>query len=479
MGNLQRKVTKAVMWSFLDRIGQQGVQFLVAIVLARLLMPSDIGIIGLLSIFMALAQSFIESGFSQALIQKGTTDHLDECSVFYFNVLMGCIVVVILWVGAPFIAEFFETPVLIPITRVLSFNVLINAFGLIQTALLTKELDFRTQVKAGFTAALMSGVIGIGMAYQGFGVWSLVAQSISFNVLKNGLLWWLSHWRPAPMFSWTALKTMFGFGSRLLVSGIIDTVFKQIYNPVIGKLFSPAALGYYTLATRIALLPSDSLTSIVSRVTFPAFSSIREDKQRLKGSMGKTLRLMMIINVPILVGLALVAENLVRVVLTEKWLPTVPYLQLYCIVALLLPFHYTNLNALLALGRSDLNLRLEIIKKSLIAAFISIAWRWGVTGLIISQVLISLISLYLNSYYVGKLIHYPMTEQLWDVMPSFGLGAMMAIFVSMLNCIDFHHTVVFLTCQVVVGAISFVLLGLLFRVSTFSEFLIIMKSIKS
>jgi O-antigen/teichoic acid export membrane protein len=378
--SLKHKTIGALSWSFFERVGQNGIQFVIAIVLARLLAPAEFGLIAMLAIFMAVAQSFIDSGFGSALIQKQDASYTDECSIFYFNILVSIVAAGILCIAAPWIAEFYNAPILAPLTRALSLNLVINAFGLIQTSLLTKRIDFKLQLKVSIFATFFSGIIGILMAYKGFGVWSLVAQSLSQNLFRTCLLWLVMSWRPSWTFSLKSLRTLFSFGSKLLFSGLLDVLFQNIYLVVIGKLFSPADLGFYSRAKEFSQLPVHNLSSSIGRVTYPVFSSIQNDKNRLRDGVRKTLSMMAILTFPLMIGLMVVAKPLVIILIGDRWLPSVPYLQLLCIVGLLYPLHAINLNVLKAQGRSDLFLKLEVIKKFNALIAILVTYRWGHNG---------------------------------------------------------------------------------------------------
>lgn len=422
---LKEKTAGALFWSFIERIGQNGMQFVIAIILARLLSPAEFGLIAMLALFMAVAQSFIDSGFGSALIQKRDASHIDECSIFYFNIFVGISAAGALCLSAPWIASFYNTPILVPLTRVLSLNLIINALGLIQATLLTKHIDFKTQLKVGLLATVFSGTIGVIMAYMGFGVWSLVFQSLGQNIFRTCLLWIMVHWRPAWTFSIYSLRSLFVFGSKLLFSGLFDTVFQNIYLVVIGKLFSPTDLGFYGRARDFSQFPVQNVSSSVERVTFPVFSTIQGDKIRLKEGVRKALSMMAVLTFPMMVGLMIVARPLVVVLIGEKWLPCVSYLRLLCIVGMLYPLHVINLNVLKAQGRSDLFFRLEVIKKSMALTAIVITCRWGITAMIIGQIVTSIIAYYLNSYYTGKLLRYSAVAQIRDVMPAFIFSCIM------------------------------------------------------
>lgn len=474
-GNLKNRTFTALIWSFFERIGQQGIQFVIAVILARLLTPAEFGMIAMLAIFIAVAQSFIDSGFGYALIQKQDANHIDECSVFYFNIFISIVGAVFLWLVAPWIAAFYNATLLVPITRALSLNLVVNAFGLIQTSLLTKHIDFKAQLKVSLIATLLSGIIGIIMAYNGFGVWSLVAHSLSQNFFRTCLLWLIMSWRPSWTFSFRSLRTLFSFGSKLFFSGLMNTLFENIYLVVIGKLFSPEYLGFYARAKSIQELPVMNISASVGRVTYPVFSSIQNDKERLKTGVRKALTSMAIINFPLMIGLAIVSEPLIRVLLTDKWISCVPYLQLLCVVGILYPLHVINLNVLMAQGRSDLFLQLEIIKKILIIAAIAITYRWGISAMIIGQIVTSFIAYYLNSYYTGKLLDYSIMQQVKDVRPFFIISCIMGGMVYGLTFLKISSDYILLTIQIFFGSTIYIGFCFVARISTFLEIIGIIK----
>ncbi len=473
--HLKSKTIRGIFWSFAERIGQQGIQFVISIILARLLLPEQFGLIAMLALFMAVAQSFLDSGFGQALIQKQDATSVDESSVFYFNIFVGVIAAGLLSLAAPWIAAFYKTPLLKPLTRALSLNLIINSFGLVQTALMTKRVDFKTQMKITMTSSFLSGVIGIAMAYKGFGVWSLVAQSLSANAFRTALLWVFNPWRPVQAFSFASLRTMFGFGSKLLFSGLLDTIYNNMYLVVIGKLFSAKDLGFYSRARTIEQVPVENISGSVGRVTYPVYSSIQNDKARLKRGVNMSLTTLAMVNFPLMIGLAVVARPLVQVLLTDKWLPCVPYLQLLCIVGILYPLHSINLNVLKAQGRSDLQSRLEVLKKVLAVVVIFITYRWGIKALIYGQLVTSCLAYYLNSYYTGKLLNYPIWEQVRDVLPIFGFAIMMGAGMYAMSFIPLPSQIVLLILQIVAGTTFYIALCYLFKLSSLNEILAMVK----
>ena len=473
--SLKHKTVGGVFWSILERGGQQGIQVVISIILAWLLSPAQFGLISMLTIFMAVAQSFQDSGFGSALIQKKDATHIDSCSIFYFNIIVGIIAAGLLCLAAPWIAAFYKEPTLTALTRFLSLNLVINSFALIHSTLLIKNIDFKTQLKVSITATIGSGIIGIVLACCGFGVWSLAIQSVTSTLFRTVLLWFFNKWRPSLVFSLAALKSMFVFGSRLLASGLLDTIFRNIYLVVIGKIFTATDLGFYTRARSCLRLSSENLAMSVSRVMFPVFSSIQDDIDRLKKCAQKTLTILMFLNFPIMTGILITAKPVVSVILTEKWLPCVPYLQLLCIIGLILPLQVLNLNILMAKGRSDLFLRLEILKKILVVISITITYRWGIQAMIYGQICVSSLSYYLNSYYTGRLIDYPLREQIFNLLPYFGITIVMGICVYCLQLFPFPNNWSLLICQVLVGISIYSAISRALKVPAFIEVISILK----
>jgi teichuronic acid exporter len=467
--NLKHKTVHALSWSFLETIAQRGVRFVVGIVLARLLFPEEFGLIGMLMIFMEVIRILLDSGFGAALIQKREATQIDISSIFYFNIVIGLIAAGLLCLAAPWIATFYNQPILTQLTRALSLTIVINSFGMIQKTILTKQINFKTQTKVSFIAGLLSGITGICMAVLGFGVWSLVVQQISASFFSTLSLWFLSSWRPSLVFSFNSLREMFGFGSKILFSGVLNQIFDNIYLVVIGRLFSAADLGFFTRAKTLNDLPSQTLSQMVGRVTFPVFSKIQDNPERLKRGLKKALTTLVLVNFPMMIGLAIVARPLVITLLTEKWSPSIPYLQLLCMVGLLFPLHLINLNMLQALGRSDLFLRLEIIKKIMIVINIVITWRWGIAAIICGMIVISFISYYLNSYYNGVLIGYSIKEQIFDLFPYFVIAGLMGGVVYATGFAHFPNHFSMLLVQVVTGCALYIVLCRAFRLKAFME----------
>lgn len=469
--SLKSRAIRGLLWSGLDGISQQALVLGIGIILARLLDPADFGLIGMLAIFMAVARNVLDSGFGQALIQKKDATEVDTCSVFYFSIVVGVIATGLLYLVAPAIADFYGQPALTVLTRVMALNIIINSFALVPTTLLSRHIDFKTQTKISLVATSASGAVGVTLAFLGFGVWSLVIQQITVNGLKTILVWCLSTWRPSLRFSLKALRTMFTFGSRLLASGLLNTIFDNLYIVVIGRLFSPSQLGFYSRARTMQQMPTATFSEMVTRVIFPVFSAVQDDATKLKRGLQKIVGGVVAIHFPIMVGLAVVARPLVKVLLTEKWLPSVPYLQLLCLAGLLFPLHVVNLDILKAKGRSDLFFRLEIIKKILVVVAIVVTYRWGILGLIAGQIVVSVLAYYLNTYYVGKLIEYPISEQIRDLLPYLAIAGVMGAAVHAVGFLPLPGEMITLLCQIAAGVLIYPTLCMISGLSVFSELL--------
>jgi O-antigen/teichoic acid export membrane protein len=469
MDKLHEKTVHALSWSFVETVARMGVQFAIGVIMARLLAPEQFGLIAMLTIFTAVSQSFLDSGFGSAIIQKRDVSQTDFCSVFYFNLAMGLAVVGLLFLAAPWIAAFYRQPALTSLLRVLSLTIVINSFGLVQNAIITKSIDFKTSTKVSMIAGIMSGVIGISMALAGYGVWSLVVQQVASAFFRTASLWVCSSWRPILVFSLTALKGLFSFGSRMLVSSVLNQFFENVYPLVIGRLFSAADLGYFSRAKSLNDLPSQTLSSMVGRVTFPVFSTIQDNPARLKRGLRKALTTLVMVNFPVMIGLAVVAYPLVQVLLTAKWLPSVGYLQLLCVAGLLYPLHLLNLNVLQAMGHSDLFLRLEIVKKIMIVLNIAVTWRWGISALVYGMVINSLLAYYLNSYYTGRLIDYSLREQVKDLLPYLAVSVLAGGAAYAAGLLNSGNAWSALLVQVSCGVLSYVCLSRLFRLRAFME----------
>lgn len=473
--SLKQKTVTGVLWSSLERFSVQGIQFVVMIVMARMLTPNDYGLVGMLAVFISISQSLVDSGFSQALIRKQNRTETDNSTVFYFNIIVGIILYAIIFVSAPFIADFYNEPQLTAITRVICLSVLFNSMVIVQRALLTIKIDFKTQAKAALTAAISSGIVGIWMAVSGYGVWSIVAQQL-INLGVNALLLWiLSNWRPQWVYSWKSFHELFGFGSKLLASGLIETLYRNIYLIIIGKVFSAADLGYYTRAHQFTDFPSSNLTGIIQRVTYPVLCSIQNEDARLADVYRRFLRITAFVIFPLMLGLAAVAEPLVLTLLKEQWLFAATLLSIICFSMMWYPVHAINLNLLQVKGRSDLFLRLEIYKKIIGVIILCVTIPMGLVAMCIGSFFSSMIALVINTHYTGKLIGVGFFRQMSDLMPTFLLSVSMGAFVYLIINILNIHPIAQLVIGIVIGILYYVLLALLFKFTEFKELLQLLK----
>lgn len=455
--SLKTKTVKGSVWSLLERFSVQGVSFIVMIIMARILTPDDYGLVAMLVIFIAISQSLVDSGFSNALIRKQDRDETDNSTVFYFNIGVGTVLYLILFFCAPLIARFYDEPLLTKITRIISLSILINSFVVVQRAILTSDLNFKTQAKASMSAAIISGIVGISMAYTGLGVWSIVWYQLTNLSVNAILLWILSKWRPKFLYSWESFRELFGFGSKLAASGILDTLYNNIYLIVIGKVFNASDLGYYTRASQFAQFPSSNLTGIIQRVTYPVLCSIQNDNQRLRDVYRRFLRLSAFIVFPLMTGLAAVAKPLILLLLKAQWSFSIILLQLLCFSMMWYPIHAINLNLLQVKGRSDLFLRLEILKKIVGVIILCITVPMGLIAMCIGSIFGSLIALIINTHYTGKLIQVGFLTQIHDILPTiaYSLSSGIVVF-SIVNLLP--HLWLQLTLGIFSGILFFILL---------------------
>ena len=465
---IRNKAIKGVGWSFADNILNQGVTFLVGLVLARLLSPEEYGLIGIIAIFIAVFNSIVDSGFSNALIRKNDAGDADYNTVFITNMVMSVLLFCVMFFGAPVIASFFNRPQLIPLTKVMASVVIINAFAIIQRTILVKKVDFKTQTKVSAIASVASGVVGIGMASGGLGVWSLVGQQLSRQFLNSLFLWVFAKWYPKLQFSLKSFKELFNFGWKLMVSGLIDTVWREIYQVVIGKFYSPATLGQYTRAHQFGSIFSTNLTAVVQRVSYPVLSEIQDDVLKLKNAYKKVIKVTMLITFCCMLGLAAIAEPMIVSLIGDQWLPAVPFLQILCFSMMLYPLHAINLNMLQVQGRSDLFLRLEIIKKIIAVVPLLLGIFVNIYLMLFGSVITGFIAYYLNAFYSGKFLNYSILEQVRDIMPSFIIAMIMAVSVWGISFINLP-SVALLAIQLSAGVVMIVLLCESVRLDSYLE----------
>ena len=450
--SLKDKTVKGTIWSGIDNITQFGVSFLVSIVLARLLTPDDYGLIGIIAIFTAVCTTLINGGFTTALIRKKDVADDDYNTAFIVNLGVSILLYAVIYLSSPFIAVFFHRTELVALTRVSSLGIVIGALGLVQQTRLTKRIDFKTQTKITIVASVVSGIVGITMAFMGFGVWSLVAQSLTSQGLRTSFLWVANKWIPQLRFSSESFHELFGFGWKMMASSLLDTVWKEMYQVVVGKFYSPATLGQYTRAKGFSQLFSSNLTTVIQRVTYPVLSNIQDDKDRMIAAYRRIIKVTMFIAALSMFFLGAVSEPLLYCLIGPKWHEASIYLPLICISMSSYPLHAINLNMLQVQGRSDLFLVLEILKKIIALGPLFVGAFVGVIPMLYANILTTVIAFFLNSYYSGKFLGYSSWMQIKDIAPSYGLATLVALCVYCLKYLPISYWVV-LPMQIFLGSI--------------------------
>lgn len=458
MNNIKSQVITSLLWKLMERGGTQGIQFIVQIVLARLLLPEEYGTIALLTIFMAIANVFVQSGLNTALVQKKNVDEIDFSSVFFMSLCIAGILYVTLFFAAPFIAGFYVEPKLISVLRVLSFTLFFGAFNSIQNAVISRNMQFKKLFYSSLGATVVSGTIGILMAYTGFGIWALVIQQLTNQLLITIILWFTVKWRPKLLFSFNRVKILFSYGWKLLISVLIDTLYMNLSSLLIGIIYSPAMLGFYNRGQQFPALLVTNINGSIQSVMLPALSSQQDNRQRVKSMVRRSIVTSSFIMFPMMIGLAVIAKPLVLILLTDKWLPAVPFLQIFCLSYALWPIHTANLQAINALGRSDIFLKLEIIKKLLGLTILGVSVFYGVYSIALGMFITGVISTFINAYPNKKLLNYSYKEQWKDVMPSLILSLTMGVIIYSIQLIRFDSLMT-LIIQVFVGAGFYLLMA--------------------
>ena len=483
--SLKNKTVKGLGWSALDNAARYGMQFAIGIVLARLLSPDDYGLLGLTGIFTVVCTALVNGGFTTALIRKKDATDDDFNTAFICNLGMSLLLYALIFVCAPLIADFFGRGELIPLVRVSSFGLIIGALGMVQQTRLTKRIDFKTQTKITIIASAISGAVGIGMAIMGFGVWALVAQQLMSHALRTLLLYIIplqggqrgARWLPRLRFSAESFHDLFGFGWKMMVSALLNAVWKELYQVVVGKFYNPATLGQYTRARHYAKLFSSNLTTVVERVTYPVLSSIQDDKERMVSAYRRIIRTSMFITAAALFFLGAVSEPLIYCMIGPKWHEASTYLPLICITYSLYPLHAINLNMLKVQGRSDLFLGLEIIKKVIALTPLFVGAFIGIMPMLWVNIGVGVIAYFLNSYYSGRLLGYSSWMQLRDIAPSYALAIAIALSVWFLKYLPLSYWIV-LPLQICVGTTVFFTLCKLFKLNEYKEIIDILKKRK-
>ena len=448
--SLQKRTLKGMVWTSFDSFSKFGIRFIISLILARILSPSEFGQIGMLTVFITVSQSIIVSGFSQALVRKKDRTQTDCSTVFYFNIVVSVIMYTILFFCAPAIARFYELPQLCQLLRVLGVVLIIDSCGVVQRALYTAAIDFKTIAKVALSASIVAGITSLVFAWNGFGVWSLVFQQIVFSICSIILLWYFSKWRPIWTYSWKSFREMFAFGSNLLISGLIDTIYKNMYTLVIGKVFSAASLGQYTRSAYFANLPSHNLTLVLQRVSYPVLCDIQNEDARLHKNYRLLIRMSSFFVFPTMCLMAALSYSLIEVAIGPKWHFASTLLIPMCFARMWYPVHVINLNLLKVKGRSDLFLRLEIYKKLLGVTMLAISIQFGLVFMCWSVIFNSIIALVINTHYTGKLINAGFLLQMRDLAPTLllSLGIFAVVFI---ESIFIHNSVAHLLIGLLTG----------------------------
>lgn len=466
--SLKNKTVKGVAWSGLDNVAHFGVSFMVSIVLARLLSPDDYGLLGIIAIFTAVCTSLINGGFTTALIRKKNATDDDYNTAFIVNLGVSLLLYAAIYFCSPIIAQFFHREELIALTQLSSLGMIIGALGLVQQTRLTKRIDFKTQTKITIVASVSSGVIGIGLALLNFGVWSLVAQQLSSQILRTVLLWLANKWVPQLRFSSTSFHELFGFGWKMMCSSVLDSIWKELYQVVVGKFYSPATLGQYTRAKQFSQLFSNNLTTVIQRVTYPVLSNIQDDKDRMVSAYRRIIKVTMFVTAICMFFLGAISEPLLYCLIGPKWYEAATYLPLICIAGSLYPLHAINLNMLQVQGRSDLFLGLEIVKKIIGLVPLAVCIFYGVLPMLYVNLFTGCVSYFLNSYFPGKLLGYNSLMQLKDIAPSFGIASLVAISVFLLKYLPLSYWII-LPLQIILGVAAIIIICERSQLSEYEE----------
>ena len=449
--SLKDKTVNGTFWSAADAFLGQGVTFIVGLVLARILTPEEYGLIGIVTIFTTILLGFVDCGFGNALIRKQDADDDDYNTMFLVNMGMSLLMYALLFAGAPFIAMFFDRPQLVSLVRITGLLLIIQSLSIVQETILTKRIDFKTKTKASLISAIISGIVGIGMAFAGCGVWSLVGQQLTRQFLYSSCLWFFNKWLPKIKFDKGSFIYMWGFGWKLMLSGFLERLWKQLYNAVVGKFYNPAVLGQYTRSEQYASIFSSNITTIVQRVSYPVLSSVQDNKERMINGYRRIIKTTMFISAIIMFSMGAVSEPLIYCLIGPQWHQAATFLPYICLFMVLYPLQAINLNMLQVQGRSDIFLYLEIIKKVLglipifLGIFVDIYW------MLIGSIIFGIVSFFLNSYYSGKFLGYSSFDQIRDIAPSFGVASVVALSVYFLKYLPISYWIV-LPIQIIVGS---------------------------
>ena len=465
-----KKVFTNLLWRFAERSGAQIVKFCVELILARILLPDDYGLIALVTVFITISNVFVDSGLGNALIQKKDADQTDFSTVFFFNLVWCLVLYGLIFFLAPFISGFFSLPEFATVLRVLGLQIIVSGVKNIQQAYVSKNFMFKKFFFATLGGTLGAAVLGIWMAYHGFGVWALVTQQL-FNVIVDTIILWITvKWRPTREFSWNRFKVLFSYGWKLLASSLLEAIYNNIRQLIIGRVYSSGDLAYYNRGRQFPDFIISNVNSSIDSVLLPTLASVQDKREQVKQMTRRAIKLSTYIIAPLMLGLASVAEPMIRVVLTEKWIPALPYLRIFCITFMFYPLHTANLNAIKALGRSDLFLRLEVLKKIIGIVVLLLTMKLGVLAMAYSLLFTTLTSQIINSWPNRKLLNYGYMEQVKDIMPNIALACVMGVIVYPLKYLE-SNSLIILLIQIVAGGIVYVVGSVIFGLESFKYLL--------
>lgn len=477
--SLREKTIGGVIWTVIDTFVLRGFSFLATIVLARWLGPEEFGLVGMIAVFIAIGTSITDTGLSNSLIRTKDVDDKDFSTVFILNLGLSAAVYLLLFISAPYIADFFNQPILTNLVRVYCLSFVISAFSAVQLARLNKNMQFKKITKLNVPGTIVGTLSGLLMGYYGYGVWSIVCMYLVTQLVQSISLWFSSSWRPTMDYSKEKAKYHYGFGYKLMLSGLLNTVFNNIYNIVIGKYYSAKELGFFERSKSFNNYPVTTITGVISRVTFPLLSSLQDEKQRISLVYKKLMQLSFFITAPLMFGAAAIAHPLFLLVLGEQWLEAVPYFQVLCLGGMFLPIHSFNLNVFKVYGRSDLFLKLEIIKKVIITVALIIGFQFGIMGLVWSSVISGYLALFVNTYYSANMINYSSKNQFIDMLPTLLTSGMMFLVIkyTLNNAIN-YHLIVQIFIGVIVGFTFYFLINKLFKAAPLIYLLTLLKEKK-
>ena len=474
--NLKKKTVSGLLWRFAERCGAQLVAFVVSIVLARLLSPDDYGLIAMITVFITISQVFVDSGMANALIQKKNADNLDFSSVFYFNVVLCLVIYIILFITAPFIAGFYGKNELTPLLRVLGITIIISGLKNVQQAYVSKKMLFKKFFFATLGGTLIAATAGIALAYMGAGAWALVVQQILNVTIDTIILWFTVKWRPQRVFSLSRLKGLFSYGWKLLVSALIDTFYNNLRQLLIGKIYSSADLAYYNRGQQFPNFIVSNINASIDSVLLSALSSEQDHIQKVKTMTRRAIKTSSFIMWPMMIGLAVLSKPLIIILLTDKWLAAVPFLQIFCINYGFQPIQTANLNAIKALGRSDLFLKLEITKKAIGIVILIVSMRFSVLAVAVGLLLYTIIVSFINSLPNAKLLGYSYFEQIRDMAPALLLSCIMGMVIFPIKYF-ISSNLILMTVQIFIGGIIYIGLSSILRLESFTYIIETIKSL--